>query len=149
MVLFCFVLFFWNCLAFSMIQWILAIWSLVPLLFLNPASTSGSSQFTYYWGLSWRILRITFPACEMNAIVGWSEHSLVLPFLGTGMKTDFFQSCGHCWVFQICWHSECSTKQHLLLASEIGGCWWHYTNRTLLAGVKIFSMSDQWNNHHH
>ena len=25
------------------------------------------------------------------------------------MKTDFFQSCGHCWVFQIGWHIECST----------------------------------------
>ena len=25
------------------------------------------------------------------------------------MKTDVFQSCGHCWVFQICWHTECST----------------------------------------
>jgi len=25
------------------------------------------------------------------------------------MKTDIFQSCGHCWVFQICWHIECST----------------------------------------
>ena len=25
------------------------------------------------------------------------------------MKTDLFQSCGHCWVFQICWHVECST----------------------------------------
>ena len=25
------------------------------------------------------------------------------------MKTDFFQSCGHCWVFQVCWHIECST----------------------------------------
>ena len=25
------------------------------------------------------------------------------------MKTDFFQSCGHCWVFQICRHIECST----------------------------------------
>ena len=26
-----------------------------------------------------------------------------------GMKTDLLQSCGHCWVFQICWHIECST----------------------------------------
>ena len=26
-----------------------------------------------------------------------------------GLKTDLFQSCGHCWVFQICWHIECST----------------------------------------
>ena len=25
------------------------------------------------------------------------------------MRTNFFQSCGHCWVFQICWHIECST----------------------------------------
>ena len=25
------------------------------------------------------------------------------------MKIDLFQSCGHCWVFQICWHIECST----------------------------------------
>ena len=25
------------------------------------------------------------------------------------MKTDFFQSCGHCWFFQCCWHTECST----------------------------------------
>ena len=23
------------------------------------------------------------------------------------MKTDLFQSCGYCWVFQICWHIEC------------------------------------------
>ena len=25
------------------------------------------------------------------------------------MKTDLFQSCGHCWIFQVCWHIECST----------------------------------------
>ena len=25
------------------------------------------------------------------------------------MKTDLFQSCGHCWVFQICWYIECNT----------------------------------------
>ena len=24
------------------------------------------------------------------------------------MKTDLFQLCGHGWVFQICWHIECS-----------------------------------------
>ena len=38
----------------------LAIWSLVPLPFLNPSCTSGSSQFTYCWRLAWRILSITF-----------------------------------------------------------------------------------------
>ena len=39
--------FFWNSLAFSMIQRMLSIWSLVPLPFLKPAWTSGGSQFTY------------------------------------------------------------------------------------------------------
>ena len=44
-------MFFWNSLAFSMIQWMLAIWSLVPLPFLKPTWTSGISQFTYCWSL--------------------------------------------------------------------------------------------------
>ena len=35
--------------------------------------------------------------------------AVVWAFFGIGMKTDLFQSCGHCWVFQICWHIECST----------------------------------------
>ena len=35
-------MFFWNSLAFSMIQRMLAVWSLVPLPFLNPAWTSGN-----------------------------------------------------------------------------------------------------------
>ena len=38
-------MFFQNALAFSMIQQMLAIWSLFPLPFLNPAWTSGSSWF--------------------------------------------------------------------------------------------------------
>ena len=38
-------MFFWNSVAFSMTQPMLAIWSLVPLPFLNPAWTSGNSQF--------------------------------------------------------------------------------------------------------
>ena len=89
----------------------LAIWSLVPLPFLNLVWTSGSSWFTYYWSLACRILSITLLACELSAILQYFEHSLALPFFGIGMKTDtdLFQSCGHCWVFQICWHIECST----------------------------------------
>ena len=41
----------------------------------------------------------------------WDECNcvVILAFFGIGMKTDLFQSCGHCWVFQICWHIECST----------------------------------------
>ena len=61
--------FFWNFLAFSMIQQMLPIWSLVPLPLLNPACTSGSSQFTYCWSLAWKVLSITLVACETSAIV--------------------------------------------------------------------------------
>ena len=92
-----------------MIQQILAIWSLAPLPFPKPTRTSGSSPFTYCWSLAWSILSITLLACEMSATVQQFEHSLALPFFGFGMKTDLFQSCGHCQVFQICWHIECST----------------------------------------
>ena len=100
---------FFRTLAFLMIQRMLAIWSLVPLPFLNPAWTPESSQFMYCWTLAWRIWGITILLCEMSAIVQQSEHSLALPVFGIGIKTDLFQSCGHCWVFQICWHIECST----------------------------------------
>ena len=87
----------------------LAIWSLVPLPFLNP---SGSSRFMHCWSLAWRILSITLLVCdECNRAVVWA-----LLFFGIGMKTDLFQSYSHCWVFQICWHIECST----LTASSFG-----------------------------
>ena len=92
-----------------MIQRILATWSLVLLPFLNSGWTCGSSRFTYRWSLAWGILSITLLACEKHAVVHQFEHSLTLPFFGIGMKTDLFQSCSHCWVFQLCWHIECST----------------------------------------
>ena len=65
------------------------------------------------------------------------------------MKTDIFQSCGHCWVFQIYCHIECSTfrassfwflngtpgiplpplasKTHLTLPSKMSGSRWVIT----------------------
>ena len=61
--------------------------------FLNPAWTSGSSQFTYCWSLTWRILSITLLVWEMSA-TGHSLkflHSLTFPIFGIGMKTDLFQ----------------------------------------------------------
>ena len=91
-----------------MIHNMLSIWSLVPLNFLNPACTSGSSQFMYGWSLAWRILSIILPAFEMNAIVQYFYHSLALSFIGIGKKTDLFQSRGHSWAIQICCHNECS-----------------------------------------
>ena len=101
-------MFFWNSLAFSMIKQKLTIWSLVPLPFLNPVWTSGSSWFMYCWSLTWRILTIT--------LLSWNECSFagVWTFFGIAFLWDYnenwpFPSCDHCWVFQICWHIECST----------------------------------------
>ena len=58
----------------------------------------GLENFAHYFTSVWD---------ECNCVVVWSF--LALPFFGIEMKTDLFQSCGHCWVFQICWHIECST----------------------------------------
>ena len=55
-------------------------------------------------------LSITLLVCEMSAIMRQFEHSLALPFFGTGMKTDLFQFCGFYCVFQNCLHIECSTN---------------------------------------
>ena len=140
----------------------LAIWSLVLLPFLNSACSSGSSQFTYFWSLAWRILNINLLTCEMSTIVQQFEHSLALPFSGIGMKTDLFQSCGHWWVFPICWHLEFSTlrassfkiwnnsagnpslplamfivmlpKSHLISHSRISGSRWVVTTSSWLSG---------------
>ena len=63
----------------------------------------------YCWSPAWSILSMVLLACDMSAFVQQFEHSLALPFFEIGMQTDLFQSCGHCWAFQICWHIECST----------------------------------------
>ena len=82
----------------------LAIWSVVPLPFLNPAWICRSSQlkpglenFEHYFASMW----------ECNCAIVWT-------FFGTAFLSDWnenwlFQSYGHYWVFQICWHIECST----------------------------------------
>ena len=51
-------IFFWNSIAFSTTQRMLAIWSLV--LLWNPACTSGISQFMYCWSLAWRLFERIF-----------------------------------------------------------------------------------------
>ena len=96
-----------NSLTFSMIQWMLAIWSLVSLPYLNPAWISevhGSCTIEAWLGEFWALL-----VCEMSAIVQPFEHSLALLFFGIGMKTDLFQSCGHCLSFPNLRHIDCST----------------------------------------
>ena len=93
-------------------------------------------------------------------------HSGVLLLLGTGMRIDLFQSCGHCWVFQICWHIECNTlmassfrvlnsftgipsyspalltaalpKAHLTLLSRMSGSGWLTTSSQQSGSLRSF-----------
>ena len=73
----------------------LNIWKFTVHVLLKP----GLGNFEHYFASVWD---------ECNCAV--VEHSLLLPFFGIGMKPNLFLSCGHCWVFQICWHVECSTS---------------------------------------
>ena len=112
-------MFAWNSLAFSVIQHMLAIWSLIPLRFLNPACTRGSSRFPYCWSLAWRILSIILDDLwnECNCMVIWI-------FFAIGLLWDWnenwpFPVLWPLLSFQICWHIECSTLTVSSLGYEI------------------------------
>ena len=72
-----------------------------------------------------KILSITLLVCEMSETVQQFEYSLALPCFGIGMKTDLFQSCGHCRDFKICCYIECSTVIVLSLGFEIAQLEFH------------------------
>ena len=67
----------------------LNVWKFTVHVLLKPGLENFEHYFTSVWD-------------ECNRVVVWT-------FFGIGMKTDLFQSCGHCWIFQICWYTECST----------------------------------------
>ena len=70
------------------------IWKFTVHILLKP----GLENFEHYLTSVWD---------ECNCAVVWAFFGIA--FFGIGMKADLFQSCGHCWVFQICWHIECNT----------------------------------------
>ena len=72
----------------------LNIWKFTVHILLRPGLKNFEHYFTNMWD-------------DYNCAVVWTFFSI--DFFGTRMKTDISQSCGHCWVFQICWHIECST----------------------------------------
>ena len=67
----------------------LNIWKFSVHILLKPSVENFEHYFLSLWD-------------ECNCALVWT-------FFGTGMKTDLFQSCGYCCVFQICWHTECLT----------------------------------------
>ena len=72
----------------------LKIWKFSVHIQLKPSL----EKFQHYYAGVWD---------ECNRVVVWTFFGIA--FFGIGMKTDLFQSCGHCWVFQICCYFECST----------------------------------------
>ena len=58
----------------------------------------GFENFERYSASMWE-------ECSCGAV--WAFFGIA--FLRIEMITDIFHSCGHCCVFQICWHIECST----------------------------------------
>ena len=103
--------FFFNFLAFSMILWILAIGSLVSLPFLNPAWTSGSSQFMYCWSLAWRTLSINMLVREMTAVE--CSCAVVWTFFGIAFLWYWNEN----WLFPVQWP--------LLSFPNLLACWVH------------------------
>ena len=88
----------------------------------DPGSIPGSGRLP--WGRKrqttpvllpgnfheWRNLVCYSPwVTKSQAQMSYFTFTSLFTFFGTGMQTDLFQSCGHCWVFQICWHIEHNT----------------------------------------
>ena len=79
---------------------------------LISASSAFSKSSLNIWKFSVHVLlKPSLENFQHYFATMWNECScaVVWAFFGNGMKTDLFQSCGYCCVYQICWHIECST----------------------------------------
>ena len=72
----------------------LNIWKSSVHILLKPVLENFEHYFTSVWD-------------ECNCAVVWAFFGIAL--LRDWNENGLFQSCGHCSVFHICWHIECST----------------------------------------
>ena len=76
----------------------------------------GLDNFEHYFASVWD---------ECNCAIGWTF--LHIAFLWGWSENWPFQSCGHCWVFQICWHILATAlSQHHLSGFEIAQLEFHH-----------------------
>ena len=144
----------------------LNIWKFMVYILLKPSLKDFEHYFASVWdecncAVVWTFFGIAFLGNEWNGMkltfgLDWNE-------------ADLFQSCGHCWVFQICWHIECSTftassfriwnsstgiplppvalfvvmlpKAHLNSHSRMSGSRWVITSSWLSGSWRTFSYS--------
>ena len=71
---------------------------LLPSIFPSIRIFSNESVLCIKWPKYWSFgFSISPSSNTFYCMVIWTFFAF--PFLGIGMKTDFFQSCGHCWAF--------------------------------------------------
>ena len=169
-------MFFWNSLAFfddpsdvgnfisgssAFPKTSLNIWKFTVHILLKPDLENFEHYFTVVWD-------------ECNCAVVWAFFHIA--FLSDWKENWFFQSCGHCWVFQICWQIEYSTftsssfrswnsstgipslplalfmvilsKVHLTLYSRMSGSRWVITPSWLSGSWRYFLYSSSVYSYH-
>ena len=122
-------MFFWNSLAFLMIQRMLAIWFLFPLPLLKPAWTSGKDHGIWFhhfmgnrWGNSGNSVRLYFLSSKITAdgdcsheikrrlLLGWkvmTNLDSMLKSRGITLQTKvclvkaMFSSSDHVWMWEL------------------------------------------------
>ena len=75
---------------------------------------SSSSSRSHLWLLGSSLQHTGFSLVVVAVVLGLSNCGVAceifaIVFLWDLNENGPFQSCGYCWVFQICWHIECST----------------------------------------
>ena len=62
------------------------------------------------WNAEWKLRWTSVQRMqELETAILLMIFFLLCIFTARISEFDLFQSCGHCWVFQICWHMACST----------------------------------------
>ena len=135
----------------------LNIWKFMVHVLLRP----GLENFEHYFASVWD---------ECNCAVIWTVFDIA--FLWDWNENWPFPVRGHCWIFQICWHTECSTltassfriwnsstgipspplalfvvmlpKALLASHSRMSGCRWMITTLWLSGSWRSFFYSSSW-----
>ena len=79
--------------SFTFLKSNFCIWNFSVHKLLKPSL----DNFEHYFANMWN---------ECKCMIVWTFFDIAFLW---DWNAILFQSCGHCWVFQICWHVECST----------------------------------------
>ena len=92
----------------------LYIWKFMVHVLLKP----GLENFEHYFASVWD---------EYNCAVVWAFFGIA--FFGIRMKTDIFESRGHCWIFQFADILSVALSQHHLLGFDIAQLESHHLHK--------------------